>query len=480
MQAGQLTINVDEKDKVETGLSEEGQNEAIRDLSDRASSAGQTIVEVSIKTNEISQRISNQVAQLDNASDCMQQLSGNNSEIATAAEGNLSIAEKAGTEVTQSVAQLRSAMEQIDTLVSMVGEGDVLLEELQSALSSVVKVIGVINGIAKQTNLLALNATIEAARAGEAGRGFAVVAGEVKELASQTGQATQQITTTINSLTDKSKKLIEQGRQSRDLAMSVGEVSGQLIDTFDSVDGTVQGIVSQTQTIQEMASRINGLSETLHSSIGDIQGDFKQSAKAVSEMERRLGELQESGEIMIARSVELGIDKKNSVFVRDVVERSQRVAKAIERAIDSGRLSVEDVFDTAYVPVSGSDPQKYSTRYVDVFDQILTSIFDEALSLNDRVVFSAAVDTNGYLPTHNSKFSKPMTDDPVFNAANSRNRRIFNDRVGLGAGRNQWPFLVQGYGRDMGNGTFVAMMDVSAPIYIKGRHWGGMRLAYTL
>jgi methyl-accepting chemotaxis protein len=88
------------------------------------------------------------------------------------------------------------------------------------------------------------------------------------------------------------------------------------------------------------------------------------------------------------------------------------------------------------------------------------------------------VDRNGYLPTHNLKFSQPQGDDPDWNAAHCRNRRIFNDRVGLRAGQNTKPVLLQTYRRDMGAGRFVMMKDLSAPIHIQGRHWGGLRLAY--
>ena len=102
------------------------------------------------------------------------------------------------------------------------------------------------------------------------------------------------------------------------------------------------------------------------------------------------------------------------------------------------------------------------------------------LAFDPRVVFCAAVDRNGYLPTHNAKFSQPQGRDPAWNMANSRNRRIFDDRVGLSAGRSTQPFLVQTYRRDMGNGKFAMMKDVSAPISVRGRHWGGLRLAYRI
>ena len=55
---------------------------------------------------------------------------------------------------------------------------------------------------------------------------------------------------------------------------------------------------------------------------------------------------------------------------------------------------------------------------------------------------------------------------------------MFNDRVGLSAGRSTAQFLMQIYRRDMGGGSYVMMKDVSAPIFVNGRHWGGLRLAY--
>jgi methyl-accepting chemotaxis protein len=100
------------------------------------------------------------------------------------------------------------------------------------------------------------------------------------------------------------------------------------------------------------------------------------------------------------------------------------------------------------------------------------------LELSPKVVFCAAVDRNGFLPTHNRKFSQPQGNDPVWNAANSRNRRIFSDRTGLAAARNERRFLLQTYRRDMGGGNFALMKDLSVPIRVKGQHWGALRLAY--
>ncbi len=173
------------------------------------------------------------------------------------------------------------------------------------------------------------------------------------------------------------------------------------------------------------------------------------------------------------------IRRQHAVLIDRAAETAAAMSAAIEAAIAAGRLSVEDVFDADYRPIPGTDPQQVSTKYADVFDAILPDVLEPALAADPQMVFCVAVDRNGYLPVHNRIYSQPQRPgDPAWNAANCRNRRIFNDRAGLSAARNTRPFLVQSYARDMGNGQVVMMKEVDAPISVDGKHWGGVRMAY--
>ncbi len=160
---------------------------------------------------------------------------------------------------------------------------------------------------------------------------------------------------------------------------------------------------------------------------------------------------------------------------------AERISAAMESLIERGALTMDSLFDTEYQPIDGSNPQQVSTRALARLEEILPEIQEDILGKCPDMAFCASVDRNGYLPVHNLVYSKPQKpDDPAWNAANCRNKRIFDDRAGLGAARNTRPFLIQTYGRDMGGGNIVWMKEVDAPILVGGRHWGGFRTAYKL
>jgi methyl-accepting chemotaxis protein len=90
------------------------------------------------------------------------------------------------------------------------------------------------------------------------------------------------------------------------------------------------------------------------------------------------------------------------------------------------------------------------------------------------MVYAVMVDKFGYLPSHNVRYSQPLTGNLAIDLVNNRTKRIFNDRTGLAAARNKAPFLIQRYQRDTGE----VMADLSVPVMVKGQHWGAVRLGY--
>jgi HAMP domain-containing protein len=149
-----------------------------------------------------------------------------------------------------------------------------------------------------------------------------------------------------------------------------------------------------------------------------------------------------------------------------------------DNAIDLGQATVADVFDRNYVEIKGydfKDKPKYHTRYDALTDRAVLVFQDKFLDQQD-FVFAVGVDENGYLPTHNSRFQKAVTGDAQQDLAGNRTKRIFADPVGLAAAKNKDPSLVQVYKRDTGE----TMWDVSSPIFVKGKHWGGFRVAVSM
>ncbi len=118
------------------------------------------------------------------------------------------------------------------------------------------------------------------------------------------------------------------------------------------------------------------------------------------------------------------------------------------------------------------------TRYIEFLDRALPALHDPVLDFDERVVFCACTDHNRLIPSHNPQFRQPHGTDPVWNAAHSRNRRIYEDKTALAVSRNTEPCLLQTYRRDIGGGVFALMKDASAPIMVDGRLWGGLRVCY--
>ncbi len=168
-------------------------------------------------------------------------------------------------------------------------------------------------------------------------------------------------------------------------------------------------------------------------------------------------------------------DDENFKNIHNILKNAkEEIEKAMVEAVEKGDISKEDLWDRNYVEVSDTNPQKYTTKFTDFAKKYIQPIEDKVLEMNKKFVFVVLVDDNGYLPSHNTKYDKPLTGDYKKDLLGNRSMRIFNDFTGLSAARSTRDFLLQPYPRDVG----VLMFDISTPISFDGKHWGGLRIGF--
>lgn len=155
-------------------------------------------------------------------------------------------------------------------------------------------------------------------------------------------------------------------------------------------------------------------------------------------------------------------------------EFARRCTAALEKWLSEKEVTPEKLFSFLYYPIPKTDPPKFTTDYDGLSDRDVVGIQESILGRSASIVYTVMVDKNGYLPTHNVRYSQPLTGNLAADLVNNRTKRIFNDRTGLAAAQSQAPFLIQRYLRDTGE----IMADLSVPIFVKGRHWGAVRIGY--
>ena len=470
--------------------------------------------------------------------------------------------------------QVREAGRLADQACAAAQEARVNVDRLRESSAAIGNVVLLISQIARQTTLLALNSTIEAARAGAAGKGFAVVATEVKALAVQTQNATEEITKKIDTLQKDaagSADAVHRISQAIEAIRPVFEAVNGAVTEQNATTNEVSGNAATTSqfivAVGESAAEIDAATKTAEShgesvaSAGKAVTTFARKLKSRCAVILRQGEyddrrkaerlpchlkleinaargattmpvyeismdgiliggtdaaklalhetvnasLEDLGACCLrvteqskagaraqfqATSAELrekiedklwSIHEQNTELVTRAMEAGSALTKIFEQAVERGEVSLDDLFDTAYAEIAGTNPVQYRTKYLDWADRALPRFQEAFLAKEPQMVFCAMVDRNGFLPVHNKIYSHPQRPgDVAWNTANSRNRRIFNDPAGLAAARNIRSYMVQSYARDMGNGNTVMMREIDVPIRVQGRHWGGFRTAYKL
>lgn len=342
------------------------------------------------------------------------------------------------------------------------------VQAIVASLRQVAEAAGQITQIALQTRLVAFNASVEAKRAGDAGRGFGVVADAVKDLAARVETSSKHIMGTVGTLESRIDVLARETT----IADGGSDRQGAVHAALHQVEDAVARIAGASGDSREQCTRLDA-------SLRGIEGEMKQTARVLDSALGRTETFLQVSEQMIEAVSHCGIETEDTPYISAVQAAGSQISRLLEDALRTGVIKSAELFDEQYQPVAGSSPQQHLARFTALGERLFPQVQEKLLSLSEKVVFCIAVDRNGYVPCHNARYNQPQRPgDTLWNTANCRNRRIFNDRTGLASGRNTKPFLLQTYRRDMGGGQFVVLKEAAAPITVAGRHWGGVRLAY--
>ncbi len=199
--------------------------------------------------------------------------------------------------VAQSQQQTRATSDCAAGCVDRSRAASGVITGLAEAIGRIAAVVDIIQAIADQTNLLALNATIEAARAGEAGRGFAVVAGEVKNLAGQTRQLTDDIRAHIGSIETSANSAVDQVRiivvSLDDIAAAAsaaleqvslqGRVTAAISDSARAATGSASALAGETAALSEHATRTSAVAEGFFATTSSVSTEIGQMLALIAD-----------------------------------------------------------------------------------------------------------------------------------------------------------------------------------------------------
>jgi len=447
-------------------------------LANRIGGLGVELADVAGNLQEVAGRVSGQSERFGHLQKTAETMVSANHNIASASQAVQTATTAAVGEITQSRAAVEQAVQHIAELIEAVGRIERRLGAVGTALAQVAKVSGSIEAIAKQTNLLALNATIEAARAGDAGKGFAVVAGEVKSLAEATRRATHLIGDTVRDLDGQVGNLIGESGDASARAKSAGEGAQQIQSIIARVQDGFTAVGQEIDGVAKAATSNLSHCDMVIDELGNLAKGVDLSSTELKHADDRVAKLLDLSEGLIALIADSGVETSDAPLIRVVIDTAKRISAAFESAVERGDISLEQLMDEKHREIPGTNPKQYLTNYVAFTDRILPPIQDPIQKIDPRIVFCVAWAKGGYLPTHNPNYRLPQGPDPVWNNANCRNRRLFDDRAVRKVAANTKPFLLQTYRRDMGGGNFVLMKDLSSPIYVRGRRWGAFRMGF--
>lgn len=343
---GDLTVRLDLNRKDEFGILADKLDAMAENLESMMREIGSGASNLSVSSNKLSEtanvladgakRMSSQSTTVAAASEEMATNMTTMSDSTEGVSSSMNTVSSSVDQMTESVAEIAKSAGETSSIAeqasALAEESNEKISHLGSAADEIGKVIEVIQDIAEQTNLLALNATIEAARAGEAGKGFAVVATEVKELAKQTAEATEDIAARIQAIQDSTTKSVKSIGQ-------IGEVINKVNDASRTIASAVEEQSITTKEIAQNISQAAAASETVSTNISE-------SAAASKEISQNIAGVDQE-----ARQSAEGASQTQAVSL-EMLQMSEKLQALVEKfKIGDGEIS-KDYSSDPFIPWS--------------------------------------------------------------------------------------------------------------------------------
>ncbi len=372
---------------------------------------------------------------------------------------------------TESLAAMKDSSHRVTSVLTRVEKFQDTVDRLHGSSQKISELVVLINEVSNQTNLLALNAAIEAARAGEAGRGFAVVADEVRQLAERTRGATEVISDTTSQIL----ALVQDTRDEtlrihKDLIESQTGITQSehnytsIVDMLQNVSGQVGNIGRELQTVLTSNQDIN--SQAL-----EIRNLSKTVTEQIHTSEENASKLRNGTEVV--QSLLSKFRTGGSAFDR-LIDKAAAYRDEVQVCLEGYQARGLNVWDQNYQQIPGSNPPRYTTGYDSAVEKDLQALSDRFLNDAPGLIYTLALDTNGYAPTHNSKVSQPPTGNVANDTLFSRHKRIFGASSELRLPKAEDTLLIQTYLRDTGE----VLNDLTLTAFVGDRFWGGVRIGF--
>ncbi|MEH6579368.1 MAG: methyl-accepting chemotaxis protein [Amphritea sp.] len=392
------------------------------------------------------------------------------------AENTLKISEYTSnnlTEVKSSSRELEQVLGQVQAIGELARSFQNTVAKLSESSANITEILTMVKRFSDQTNLLALNASIEAARAGEAGRGFAVVADEVRNLSQQVKEATSEIDENISVMTElvgdtqhNSNSILEYIQNTEGFIGNTSEQFVRLVDDFEGVNGQLTTISSALDELAYTNKESHQHVQKIAGISGEIRNEMEKSREFSGELEASTEETQE----LLSRFI-IGYGS-----FENIIQSGREWARQMQQGLEQLQSEGFNIFDKNYLRThEGMLPEKYDVSYVDAYEKLLRPMFDSFIKENSSLIYAIGVTNDGYAPAHHTKVSAPMVGDFEVDNLKSRHRRkFFANRAEQRRASHTSAFLLQTYVRDTGE----VLNDLSFPIYVSGKHWGGFIMGF--